>query len=193
MRLLVVEDERGIANFMRDGLREEGFAVDVATNGKEGLHLALSNDYDIILLDWMLPGMSGIDLCREVRKSNGAVPIIFLTAKDTVDETVFALDCGANDYLKKPLQFDELLARIRVQLRSKPSEDPVLRYLDLALDPATHSVLRDKTEIDLTPREFALLEFLIRNKGKVCTRTRIIEHVLGYPFRCRHVRYRRVH
>jgi two-component system, OmpR family, copper resistance phosphate regulon response regulator CusR len=182
MRLLLVEDEKSIANFIRQGLEEEGFAVDVASNGTMGLERALANDYDLLILDWMLPGRSGIDICRQLRKENRQVPIIFLTAKDTTIDTVFALESGANDYIKKPFEFDELLVRIRVQLRSRNSEPAALSAGDLVLDPDTHSVRRANQEIALTPKEFSLLEFLLRNKGKVCGRTRIIEHVWDIHF-----------
>lgn len=182
MRILVVEDEKGIANFIHDGLEEEGFAVDVARDGNTGVDMALSNEYDVILLDWMLPGISGIEVCQTLRKENTSVPIIFLTAKDTVQDTVFGLDVGANDYIKKPLQFDELLARIRVQLRSKSGGESVLRLGDIELNPETHQVFKHSREVILTPKEFSLFEFLMRNKGKVCTRTRIVEHVWDIHF-----------
>lgn len=182
MRILIVEDETGILNFLRDGLQEEGFAVDGTTSGKEGLQLALQQDYDLILLDWMLPGMSGIELCRQLRKDNTTVPVIFLTAKDTVDETVFGLESGANDYIKKPFSFTELLARIRVQLRQKGEDTVVLSCRDIVIDLNSHSVTKDSKLIALTQKEFALLEFLIRNKGKVCSRTKIIEHVWDLHF-----------
>ena len=119
MRILVVEDEQGISNFLKQGLEEESFAVDVTDNGKVGLELALSGNYDLLLLDWMVPGMSGVELTRQFRKEFPFTPIIFLTAKDTVDETVFGLQSGANDYIKKPFHFEELLVRIRVQMRSR--------------------------------------------------------------------------
>jgi DNA-binding response OmpR family regulator len=182
MRILIVEDEQGIANFIRDGLTEEGFAVDVARDGTTGLDLALTSDYDVILLDWMLPGMSGIEVCRQIRKKDAAVPIIFLTARDATQDVVFGLDTGANDYIKKPLQFDELLARIRVQLRAPSGGETTLRFGTVVLDPESHQVLKDGHEIQLTAKEFALLEFLMRNKGKVCSRTRIIEHVWDMHF-----------
>ncbi len=182
MRLLVVEDEIGIANFIKDGLEEESFAVDVADNGNSGLRLAVVNDYDLILLDWMVPGISGIEVCRQIRNTNKSVPIIFLTAKDTVQDTVFGLEAGANDYIKKPFEFEELLARIRVQLRTKEGEQSVLTFNDIKLDLNTHQVIKDSNEITLTQKEFSLLEFLIRNKNKVCTRTRIIEHVWDIHF-----------
>lgn len=177
MRILVVEDEKGIARFLRDGLQEEGFAVDVAPDGVKGLELALVYDYDLLLLDWMLPGMSGLEICRRYRKEGKAAPIIFLTAKDTVQDTVFGLQAGASDYIRKPFQFEELLARIRVQLRDRSSASNTLQLADLVIDLDRHQIRRGGDEILLTPKEFALLEFLARNKGKVCTRTRIIEHV----------------
>jgi len=182
MRILVVEDETGIANFIRDGLREESFAVDIASNGKEGLHLALSNEYDLLLLDWMIPGLSGIEICRQYRKGNTLTPIIFLTAKDTVDETVFALEAGANDYIKKPFAFEELLARIRVQLRKTSAENFLLQYKGIELNPNSHQVTKGSNPVLLTQKEFALLEYLLSNKGKVCSRTKIIEHVWDLHF-----------
>ena len=182
MRILIVEDEKGIANFVKEGLEEEGFAVDTANDGNKGLELASVNDYDMLLLDWMVPGISGIELCRQFRKTNKTVPIIFLTARDTLQDTVFGLEVGANDYIKKPFEFEELLARIRVQLRTKEGEQTSLKLGDIELNLDTHRVFRDSKEIELSPKEFSLLEFLIRNKGKVCTRTRIIEHVWDIHF-----------
>ena len=182
MRILIVEDEKGIANFLKEGLEEEHFAVDVADNGPAGLELALTHEYDLILVDWLLPGFSGIELVRQVRKENQKVPIIFLTARDSVQDAVFGLETGANDYIRKPFSFDELLARIRVQLRKPGEEATVLSVGDLRIDLNTHQVFRGEKEITLTPREFALLEFLVRNKGKVCSRTRIIEHVWDIHF-----------
>ena len=182
MRVLVIEDETGIANFISDGLKEEGFAVDIADNGIRGLEMSLSNEYDIILLDWMIPGINGIEVCRQMRKENLTVPIIFLTAKDTVQDTIFGLEAGANDYIKKPFAFMELLARIRVQLRTKEGEHSVLKLGDIELNLDTRQVSRNQVDIQLTQKEFSLLEFLIRNKNKVCTRTRIIEHVWDIHF-----------
>ncbi len=182
MRILVVEDEPGIANFLRDGLTEESFAVDVAENGNKGFELASTNDYDLVLLDWMIPGLSGIEVCRQIRKSNSLVPIIFLTAKDTVSDTVFGLEAGANDYIRKPFQFEELLARIRVQLRTKEGEQNILSLGSITMNLGTHQVFSNSKEVELTQKEFALLEYLIRNKNKVCTRTRIIEHVWDIHF-----------
>ncbi len=182
MRILIVEDEKGIANFVRDGLKEEGFAVDVAVNGNVGWEYFSSNDYDCILLDWMLPGMSGIELCSRIRKKNSSIPIIFLTAKDTPTDTVFGLESGANDYIKKPFDFSELLARIRVQLRPKDVDGTVLECRDITLNRDTRQVFQSKNEIGLTAKEFSLLEFLLQNKGKVCSRTKIIEHVWDIHF-----------
>lgn len=184
MRILLIEDETSIANFIKEGLEEENFAVDVADNGKKGLEMALENleEYDLLLLDWMLPGLSGIEICRAVRKQNLQVPIIFLTAKDTVDDAVFALETGANDFIRKPFSFEEMLARIRVLLRSKTGEQTVFRYKNLEMNLETHRVIKNGTEVELTQKEFALLEYLLRNKGKVCRRTRIIEKVWDINF-----------
>lgn len=184
MRILIAEDETSIANFIRDGLMEEGFAVDVADNGKAGLQMALDNleDYDVILLDWMLPGLNGIEICRQIRQENRSVPIIFLTAKDTVDDAVFGLEAGANDYIRKPFSFEELLARIRVLMRSKSQEGLVFTAGPVELNIEKHTVTRGGKPVDLTQKEFALLEYLMRSKGKVCRRTRIIEKVWDIHF-----------
>ena len=182
MRILIVEDEFGIAAFLKQGLEEESFAVDVAEEGKKGLQLALSDEYDLLLLDWMLPGLSGIEICRQFRKEYESTPIIFLTAKDTLDETIFGLQSGANDYIKKPFHFEELLERIKVQLRPKSGEHSVFVLGNITLNTETHQVHKGDQEINLTQKEFALLEFLMRNKGKVCRRTRIIESVWDIHF-----------
>ncbi|MBL0013522.1 MAG: response regulator transcription factor [Flavobacterium sp.] len=184
MRILIVEDETTIANFIKEGLEEEGFAVDIADNGKRGLQLALSNldEYDVILLDWMLPGLNGIEICRAVRKENKSVPIIFLTAKDTVDDAVFGLESGANDYIRKPFSFEELLARIRVLMRKNDVETVVFSVADIEMNIEKHTITKSGKPIELTQREFALFEFFLRNKGKVCRRTRIIEKVWDIHF-----------
>ncbi|MFT6054554.1 MAG: DNA-binding response OmpR family regulator [Roseivirga sp.] len=182
MRILVVEDELGISNFIKQGLEEESYAVDVVDNGTEGLSLALSGEYDLLLLDWMVPGISGIEICRQFRKEFKETPIIFLTAKDTVQETVFGLQMGANDYIKKPFHFEELLERIKVQLRSNPIASELLELGPIKIDTVSHQVFKNDNEINLTKKEFSLLEYLIRNKGKVCTRTRIIESVWDIHF-----------
>lgn len=184
MRILLAEDESAIAGFIKEGLEEEGFAVDVAGNGRKALEMAMDfiDEYDIYLLDWMLPGISGIEICRSIRKENKRVPIIFLTAKDTVDDTVFALESGANDYLKKPFAFEELLARIRVLLRNKDGEQNIFEKEDINLNTEVHQVTKAGLPVELTQKEFALLEYLLRNKGKVCRRTRIIEKIWDIHF-----------
>lgn len=184
MRIFLAEDETGIAGFLKEGLEEEGFAVDVATNGRDALEMAMANlnEYDIILLDWMMPGVSGIEICRSIRKENKNIPIILLTAKDTVDDTVFGLEAGANDYLKKPFAFEELLARIRVLLRNKTGEQNIFKTGTIELDTDAHLVTKNGSNIELTQKEFALLEYLLRNKGKVCRRSRIIEKIWDIHF-----------
>ncbi|PKP44779.1 MAG: DNA-binding response regulator [Bacteroidetes bacterium HGW-Bacteroidetes-13] len=184
MRILIVEDETSIANFLRDGLEEEGFAVDVSNNGKEGLQLAQDNleNFDVILLDWMLPGMSGIEICRRIRLENKRIPIIFLTSKDTVDDAVFGLETGANDYIRKPFSFEELLARIRVLMRKNETEMTVFTTGNIEMNIEKHTVTKKDRPIELTPKEFSLLEYFIRNKGNVCRRTRIIEKVWDIHF-----------
>lgn len=184
MRILLIEDEPAIANFIKDGLEEEGFAVDWADNGKKGAQMALDflGEYDLFLLDWMLPGMSGIEICRAIRKQNQQVPVVFLTAKDTVDDAVFALETGANDYIRKPFSFEEMLARVRVLLRNKAGEQTIFQYGDIEMNLDTHRVTKQGAAVELTQKEFALLEYLLRNKGKVCRRTRIIEKVWDINF-----------
>jgi two-component system copper resistance phosphate regulon response regulator CusR len=178
MRIFLAEDETAIAAFLKDGLEEEGFAVDVATNGRAALEMAMTNlnEYDIMLLDWMMPGVSGI------RKENNTIPVIFLTAKDTVDDTIFGLEAGANDYLKKPFAFEELLARIKVQLRNKTGEQNIFETGGIVLNTEVHQVTKNGTPVELTQKEFALLEYLLRNKGKVSRRSRIIEKIWDIHF-----------
>ncbi|GAA5221288.1 response regulator transcription factor [Membranihabitans marinus] len=182
MRILIVEDEPGIYNFLKQGLEEESYVVDVAEEGRRGLDLALSGDYDLLLLDWMVPGISGIEICRQLRKEDKETPVIMLTAKDTVDETIFGLRSGANDYIKKPFHFEELLERIKVQLRPKSGEHSIFKLGSIVLNTGTHQVMKEEEEVNLTQKEFALLEYLIRNKGRVCRRTRIIESVWDIHF-----------
>ncbi len=184
MRILIVEDEPSIANFVRDGLEEEGYAVDMADNGKHGLQLALEyiEEYDVILLDWMLPGLSGIEICRNIRNVNHTVPVIFLTAKDTVDDVVFGLETGADDYIRKPFSFEELLARIRVHMRKGETQPVVFSAAGIEMNIEKHTVLKNGHPIDLTQKEFSLLEYFLRNKGKVCRRTGIIEKVWDIHF-----------
>lgn len=182
MKILIVEDEPGIANFLKQGLEEEAYTVDVALDGKTGLDYARSGVHDLLLLDWMLPGLSGIELCRQFRKDFKNTPIIFLTAKDTVEETIFGLQAGGNDYIKKPFHFEELLERIRVQLRPASGDQTVFTLGPITLDTARHQVKKGEQEIHLTQKEFALLEYLMRNKGTVCRRSRIIERVWDIHF-----------
>jgi two-component system copper resistance phosphate regulon response regulator CusR len=136
----------------------------------------------LLIVDWMIPAISGIEVCRQIRKTGCEVPILFLTAKDTLEDVVFGLDAGANDYIKKPFEFEELLARIRVQLRNKNQNNDTLTVGELSINPVTHQVFGGSNEITLTPKEFALLEYLVRNKDRVCTRSRIIEHVWDIHF-----------
>ena len=182
MRILVVEDEQGIVNFLKDGLREEGFTVDVAANGNDGLQAFSVNKYDLLLIDWMLPGLSGIELCRRFRKRDTTTPIIMLSARDSTDDVVFGLDSGVNDYIRKPFSFDELLARIRAQLRDKNPRSTVITSGDLRMDISAHQVFRGERTIELTAKEFNLLQYLLRNRGRVCSRTRIIENVWDIHF-----------
>jgi len=182
MRILIIEDEIGILNFLKQGLEEESYAVDTASDGTSGLDMALTGEYDLLLIDWMLPGKSGVEVCREVRKNFTKTPVIFLTARDTVQDTIFGLQSGANDYIKKPFSFDELLERIKVQLRPVTGEQSEFTLGPIRIDTLSHQVFRETEEIKLTQKEFALLEYLLRNKGKVCRRSRIIESVWDIHF-----------
>lgn len=178
MRILVVEDEAGIIGFLKQGLEEEGFEVDYAMDGQAGLQRALAGHYDLLLVDWMLPKLSGLELCKTFREQDQRTPVIFLTAKDTVQDTVAGLQSGANDYIKKPFHFEELLERIRVQLRSH-SNLSQFTLGPVSMNVETHQVLHGAEEVSLTNREFSLLEYLLRNKGKVCRRNRILDSVWG--------------
>lgn len=182
MKILIIEDEPGIAKFLKQGLEEESYAVQLSEDGTHGLETALENHFDLILLDWMLPGLSGLDVCIRFRKQNQQTPIIFITAKDTVSDTISGLKSGANDYIKKPFHFEELLERIRVQLRPLSGEHDVFTLGDITLNVSTHQVYRGNQEIQLTQKEFALLEYLLRHKGEVCRRSRIIESVWEIHF-----------
>jgi len=183
MRLLVVEDEPGIARFVRQGLTEAGYAVDVAYNGMEGLDNALAAEYDVIVLDIMLPKMDGLQLLRELRDRGIKTAVLLLTARDAVDDRVRGLNAGADDYLVKPFAFPELLARIQALLRRPPLQsDVILRVGDLELDTITRQIHRARKPIDLSPREFSLLEFLMRHPNQVLTRTQIAEHVWNFDF-----------
>jgi heavy metal response regulator len=183
MRILVIEDEEKVANFIRMGLGQECYAVDIASDGTEGLHLAKTIDYDLVVLDLMLPGMPGLELLKQLRMSKSALPVLILTAKGDVNDKVTGLDSGANDYLVKPFAFAELSARIRALLRREISQpDSVFQYADLELDTMAHIVKRAGREIELKPKEFALLEYLLRNAGRSVTRTMILEHVWDIHF-----------
>ncbi|MDA8197421.1 MAG: response regulator transcription factor [Actinomycetota bacterium] len=183
MRILVVEDEVRLADALRRGLQAEGFAVDVANDGTTGLKLAKESPYDVIILDIMLPGINGFKLCAMLREAEIWCPIMMLTAKDGELDEAEALDTGADDFLTKPFSFTVLLARIRALLRRSGTSRPAqLSVDDLTLDPASHGVYRGTTSIELTSREFSLLELLLRRKGEVLTKADIIEHVWDYDF-----------
>jgi DNA-binding response OmpR family regulator len=178
MRILLVEDDLNLAQFIRKGLKEEHYAVDFAADGEAGLELALNNPYDLLILDVMLPKMDGLTLCRRIRGKGHTTPVLLLTARNTLETKVSGFDIGADQFMPKPFAFVELLARIRALLR-RGSHQPAmnLQVADLTLDPATRRVWRAEHEISLTNKEYALLEFLMRNKNRVLTRTVIIEHV----------------
>jgi heavy metal response regulator len=183
MRVLIVEDEKKVAGFIKKGLEEETFAVDVAHDGEEGFHMGEQNQYDLIILDLMLPVMDGIEVLSELRKQKVTTPILLLTAKDAVEDKVLGLNKGADDYLTKPFAFSELLARVRVLLRrGKTETKTVLQVGNLSLDLVSHKVKREDEEIELTGKEYSLLEYFMRNTGKVLTRTMIAEHVWDYNF-----------
>jgi two-component system, OmpR family, copper resistance phosphate regulon response regulator CusR len=183
MRILVVEDEQKIAKFIKRGLKEEGYAADIASDGENGHFLSGTNEYDLIVLDLMLPGMDGLTLCKKLRKEGNHTPILMLTAKDTVKDKVEGLDSGADDYLPKPFAFEEFLARVRALLRKTDSKVPTqLKVGDLSIDLLTHQVSRADKEISLTVKEFALLEYLMRNVDSIVTRTMISEHVWDINF-----------
>lgn len=183
MRILVVEDEKKIADFIKRGLKEEGYAVDSAYDGEQGLFLAKTNEYDLILLDLMLPKLDGHSLFKEIRKEKISSPVIILTAKDATKDKVAGLDLGADDYMTKPFAFEELLARIRAALRRKDSSlSKTIQVEDLVIDFSTHKVTRKGIEIILTVKEYSLLEYLMRNAGEIVTRTMISEHVWDINF-----------
>jgi heavy metal response regulator len=183
MRILVIEDEKKVATFIKKGLVEEHYAVDTAFDGEEGLYLSEINEYDLIVLDLMIPKIDGFGVLKKIRERKDNVPILVLTAKDSVEDTVRGLDAGCDDYLTKPFAFAELLARIRALLRrDKKEKESVLRIADLSLSVVTHKVTRQGKEIELTSKEYALLEYFMRNPEKVLTRTMISEHVWDYHF-----------
>jgi two-component system OmpR family response regulator len=183
MRVLVVEDEVKLAGLLKRGLEEEGYAVDIATDGSEAIWMGTENPYDAVLLDVMLPDADGFEVCRRLRDAGRWSPVLMLTARDAVEDRVAGLDAGADDYLTKPFSFAELLARLRALLRRGATERPAeLRVGDLVLDPATHRVTRGGVHVDLTRKEFALLEYFMRHPGEVLSRTSLIEHVWDFAF-----------
>jgi two-component system response regulator MprA len=182
-RILVIEDEQRIAQFIERGLIFEGYRVDVAYDGKTGLSMARDNPPDLVILDWMLPGMDGLEVCKRLRAAT-SVPILMLTARDEVADRVLGLDSGADDYLVKPFSFDELLARIRALFRraSVTSKPEILRFADMTLDTGTHRATRGNRPIDLTAKEYELLELFMRNPRQVLTREMIFDRVWNYDF-----------
>ncbi len=183
MRILVVEDEKKVASFIKRGLEEEDFTVDVAHDGESGIAMAESSSYDLILMDVMLPKKDGLSAIKELREKNISAPILCLTAKDTVEDIASGLDIGSDDYLTKPFAFAELVARVRALIR-RGSQDrgAELYFADLRLDPVGHNVWRNNRPVDLTAKEYALLEYFMRNPNQVLTRNMIAEHVWDYTF-----------
>jgi two-component system copper resistance phosphate regulon response regulator CusR len=182
MRILIVEDEQKVASFLRRALEEEGQAVDVEHDGEAGLQRALTYDYDLVVLDWLLPLRSGLDVCIAIREARTGTPILMLTARDAVKDRIAGLDAGADDYLVKPFALGELLARVRALLRRGKTGAPKLVVGDLTLDPARHRVTRAGQEITLTAKEYALLDYLMRHAGQSLSRTMIAEHVWDFDF-----------
>jgi DNA-binding response OmpR family regulator len=181
MKILIVEDEVGIVQFLQQGLEEEEYEITTAYDGLMAFELIQKEKFDLILLDWMLPKMNGLELCKSIRIKDKITPIIFLTAKDTVQETIEGLKSGANDYIKKPFSFDELLERIKIHFRNQ-TEPEILKLGSIEIYITKHLVNIEGNEVNLTQREFELLCYLVRNKGKVCSRTQIIEDVWDIHF-----------
>ncbi|TCP45420.1 DNA-binding response OmpR family regulator [Tamaricihabitans halophyticus] len=183
-RILIAEDEQRIASFVDKGLRANGFTTVIVADGNAALASAVAEPFDLVVLDLGLPGRDGFDVLRAMRQSNVHTPVIILTARDAVGDTVAGLEGGADDYMTKPFRFEELLARVRLRLRSpeRPSEVTVLRHADLSLDLRTRKAQTEHDTIDLTAREFALLELFLRHPGQVLSREQILSHVWGYDF-----------
>ena len=184
MQILVVEDEQKVASFLRQALMEAGYAVSVAHDGAAGLHLAQVSEFDLIILDRLLPQVNGLEFCRTLRDRKSETPILMVTARDSLEDKVLGLDSGADDYLTKPFSLDELLARVRALLRRRtgPAASSVLTLDDLSLDTQTRIARRDGKEFELSSREYALLEYLLRNPRRPVSRTQIAEHVWGFDF-----------
>ena len=183
MRLLVIEDEQKVANFIKQGLEEEGYAVDHAADGASGLQMALEGLHDVIVLDVMLPKLDGLSVLQQLRQETITTPVLLLTVRATIEDKVLGLDAGADDYLTKPFAFEEFVARVRALLRRRAeTAPPILQVADLALDPARRVVSRGEKKIELTPREFTLLDYFMRNPGRVLTRTMIANRVWDYTF-----------
>ena len=183
MQILIVEDEEKIANFLRRGLLEEGYAVDIAGDGENALYKFDINEYDLTILDLLIPKVDGVTVCRKIREVNTSIHILILTAKDAIEDKVKGLDAGADDYMAKPFSFSELLARVRALLRRGKKADPTVLTIDnLSLDPATRTAKRGDTTIVLTAREYALLEYFMRNPGIVLTKSELLEHVWDYNY-----------
>jgi heavy metal response regulator len=183
MRILVVEDEKKVSSFIKRGLEEEKYEVETAFDGEDGLKLATEKQFDLIILDWMLPKKDGLTMVKEIRENKIVIPVLMLTAKDSLDDIIAGLDSGSDDYVTKPFAFAELLARVRALLRrSEMDKGAELRFADLRLDPVTHKVWRRDKEIDLTAKEYGLLEYFMRNPNQVLTRTMIADHVWDYTF-----------
>jgi heavy metal response regulator len=182
MRILIIEDEKKVAAFIKRGLEQESYAVDVVNDGDEGENYATANEYDAIILDIMLPKKGGLEVLKDLKAAKVKAPVILLTARDTVEDRVKGLNLGADDYLTKPFAFEELLARLRVLMRRGGYGSPVLKFADLSLDPATRKAKRGDIEIELTVKEYALLEYLLRNPNRVLTRILIAEHVWDQTF-----------
>ena len=182
MRILLVEDEKGVANFIKKGLEEEYYSIDHATEAEGALDFLEVNTYDMIILDVMMPGMNGFDLCRKIRQKGIQTPILMLTARDSVKDKVHGLDSGADDYLTKPFSFEEFLARVRALLRRKQDTLTEFTYGLLKIDSISHRVHAGDKEILLRPKEFAILMYLVKNNGRVLSRTQILENIWGYDF-----------
>ena len=183
MRILVVEDEKKVSSFIKRGLEEEKYEVETAFDGDDGLKLAIEKPFDLIILDWMLPKKDGLTMVKEIRENKIVTPVLMLTAKDSLEDIIAGLDSGSDDYVTKPFAFAELLARVRALLRrSEMDKGAELRFADLRLDPVTHKVWRRDKEIDLTAKEYGLLEYFMRNPNQVLTRTMIADHVWDYTF-----------